>query len=111
MRNIGYSLWSHLVRYPYDQTNDLLSEISNRESMEFFHSFNKFSNPRDYELSRGSPGRLAYSTDAGAGKRRIFPIGNYLSQRLLNPFHNFHNVGSSPITRVSLGRVDIQSKS
>ncbi|KAF5194794.1 RNA-dependent RNA polymerase [Thalictrum thalictroides] len=54
VRNIGYPLWSHLVRYPYDQTNYLLSEISNRESMEFFHSFNKFSNPRDYELSRGS---------------------------------------------------------
>ncbi|KAI5582012.1 hypothetical protein POPTR_007G061741v4 [Populus trichocarpa] len=113
VRNIGYPLWSHLVRYPYDQTNDLLSEILNRESIEFVHSFNKFSNPRDYELSRGSPGRLAYSTDAGAGKRRSHPIGNYLSQRLLKPLHNFHNVGSSPITRVSLvkGRVSIQSKS
>lgn len=56
--------------------------------MEFVHSFNKFSNPIDYELSHGSPGRLASSTDAGAGKRRIFAIGNYLSQRLLKRFHD-----------------------
>jgi len=40
-------------------------------------------------------------------------MGNYPSQRLLKPLHNFHNFGSSPITRVSLvkGRVSIQSKS
>lgn len=31
----------------------------------------------------GSPGRLAQSTDSGAGKRRIFAIGNYVNQRLL----------------------------
>ncbi|KAJ6905506.1 hypothetical protein NC652_023306 [Populus alba x Populus x berolinensis] len=35
-----------------------------------YSSFSKFCNPRDYELSRGSPGRLAYPTDAEAGKRR-----------------------------------------
>lgn len=33
--------------------------------------------------SFGSPGRLAQSTDSGAGKRRIFAIGNYVNQRLL----------------------------
>ncbi|KAG6761180.1 hypothetical protein POTOM_034380 [Populus tomentosa] len=48
-----------------------------------------------------------------SGLGRGGPMGNYLSQRLLKPLHNFHNFGSSPITRVSLvkGRVSIQSKS
>ncbi|KAL9333785.1 hypothetical protein Peur_073924 [Populus x canadensis] len=47
------------------------------------------------------------------GLGRGGPMGNYLSQRLLKPLHNFHNFGSSPITRVSLvkGRLSIQSKS
>lgn len=36
-----------------------------------------------------SPGRLAFSTDAGDGKRRIFAIGNYVHQRLLRPLHDF----------------------
>lgn len=31
-------------------------------------------------------GRLAYSTDSGAGKRRLFAIGNFGLQRLLSPF-------------------------
>lgn len=34
----------------------------------------------------GYPGRLAYSTDSGAGKRRLFAIGNFGLQRLLSPF-------------------------
>lgn len=37
----------------------------------------------------GSPGRLAQSTDSGAGKRRIFAIGNYVNQRLLKPLHDW----------------------
>lgn len=32
-------------------------------------------------------GRLRYSIEGG-GKRRIFPIGNYVIQRLLRPFHD-----------------------
>ncbi|KAL5129452.1 putative mitochondrial protein (mitochondrion) [Glycine soja] len=39
--------------------------------------------------SFGSPGRLAQSTDSGAGKRRIFAIGNYVNQRLLKPLHDW----------------------
>lgn len=34
------------------------------------------------------PGRLA-SVIEGAGKRRIFAIGNYLKQRLLHPVHQW----------------------
>lgn len=32
-------------------------------------------------------GRLSSSIEGG-GKRRIFPIGNYVIQRLLRPFHD-----------------------
>lgn len=28
-------------------------------------------------------------TCEGGGKRRVFPIGNYVKQRLLRPFHNW----------------------
>lgn len=34
------------------------------------------------------PGKLAQSLE-GAGKRRIFAIGNYVKQRLLNPVHEW----------------------
>lgn len=46
------------------------------------------SSPRN-SYRAGYPGRLAYSTDSGAGKRRLFAIGNFGLQRLLSPFHDF----------------------
>ncbi|RZB76349.1 putative mitochondrial protein [Glycine soja] len=39
--------------------------------------------------SFGSPERLAQSIDSGAGKRRIFDIGNYVNQWLLKPLHDW----------------------
>lgn len=36
-----------------------------------------------------SPGRLAYTTDSGAGKRRVFAIGNFIFQRTLRPLYDF----------------------
>ncbi|KAJ1419741.1 RNA-dependent RNA polymerase, mitoviral [Sesbania bispinosa] len=36
-----------------------------------------------------SPGRLAYTTDSGAGKRRVFAIGNFVFQRTLRPLIYF----------------------
>ncbi|KAF1856943.1 hypothetical protein Lal_00002326 [Lupinus albus] len=36
-----------------------------------------------------SYGRIAFSTDAGAGKRRLFAIGNYVLQRALKPLNDF----------------------
>ncbi|CAL0312073.1 unnamed protein product [Lupinus luteus] len=36
-----------------------------------------------------SPGRLAYTTDSGAGKRRVFAIGNFIFQRTLRPLNDF----------------------
>ena len=32
-------------------------------------------------IDSGSPGRLSQSTEAGAGKRQIFAIGNFVNQR------------------------------
>lgn len=40
-------------------------------------------------IDSGSPGRLSQSTEAGAGKRRIFAIGNFVNQRVLKPLHDF----------------------
>lgn len=67
------------------------------------------------------PGRLA-SVVEGAGKRRIFAIGNYLKQRLLRPVHDWgmevlHRIPQdgtfnqqAPITRLSVYRpMDIYS--
>jgi len=61
------------------------------EDMEFFEK-----NPAIVflDLARGlsnfvpslRPGKLAHSVE-GAGKRRIFAIGNYVKQRLLYPVH------------------------
>ncbi|KAK7370578.1 hypothetical protein VNO78_37480 [Psophocarpus tetragonolobus] len=40
-------------------------------------------------IDSGSPGRLSQSTEAGAGKRQIFAIGNFVNQRVLKPLHDF----------------------
>ncbi|GER48861.1 RNA-dependent RNA polymerase [Striga asiatica] len=32
---------------------------------------------------------LSHSVESGAGKRRVFAIGNYVNQRLLRPLHNW----------------------
>lgn len=39
--------------------------------------------------TKGSPGRLAQSKESGAGKRRIFAIGNYINQRFFKPLHDW----------------------
>jgi hypothetical protein len=45
---------------------------------------------RAYGILRfGSPGGLAQSTDSGAGKRRIFAIGNYVNRWLQKPLHDW----------------------
>lgn len=35
------------------------------------------------------PGRLSHSVESGAGRRRVFAVGNYVNQRLLRPLHNW----------------------
>lgn len=35
------------------------------------------------------PGGFSHSVESGAGKRRVFAIGNYVNQRLLRPLHNW----------------------
>ncbi|KAK8610174.1 hypothetical protein V6N13_081341 [Hibiscus sabdariffa] len=37
----------------------------------------------------GYPGRLSHSVESGAGRRRVFAVGNYVNQRLLQPLHNW----------------------
>ncbi|KAK8499184.1 hypothetical protein V6N13_034973 [Hibiscus sabdariffa] len=37
----------------------------------------------------GYPGRLSHSVESGAGRRRVFAVGNYVNQRLLRPLHNW----------------------
>ncbi|KAL4308078.1 hypothetical protein GQ457_01G035890 [Hibiscus cannabinus] len=37
----------------------------------------------------GYPGRLTNSVEPGAGRRRVFAVGNYVNQRLLQPLHNW----------------------
>lgn len=39
-------------------------------------------------LPRLRPGKLAQAVE-GAGKRRLFAIGNYVKQRLLYPVHDW----------------------
>lgn len=66
-----FPCWSHHVRYPYDaSTNQMISDWSLRESDSFLRDMSTYS---DVLASHSrAPGRLAFSTSSGAGKRRIF---------------------------------------
>lgn len=64
-----FPCWSHHVRYPYDaSTNQMISDWSLRESDSFLRDISTNS---DVLASHSrAPGRLAFSTSSGAGKRR-----------------------------------------
>jgi len=84
----GYPLWSPFIRYALDPGKRDISLWSMRDSYPLCQS--QVEEKRVYGIpSFGSPGRLAQSTDSGAGKRRIFAIGNYVNQRLLKPLHDW----------------------
>jgi len=83
----GSALWSSITRYPRDEWNDWLSNISANSSVTIPESIlMEFDSTGDLF---GYPGRLSHSVEAGAGKRRVFAIGNYVNQRLLRPLHNW----------------------
>ncbi|KAG8363190.1 hypothetical protein BUALT_BualtMtG0007500 (mitochondrion) [Buddleja alternifolia] len=78
-------LWPERVRYAFDPNNNMLT----------FWDFSQYENTVEPHLQscielRVIPciGRLGMALE-GAGKRRIFAIGNYVKQRLLKPFHDW----------------------
>lgn len=78
-------LWSKRVRYVYDDTNPKTFMFD----LTWFESFVYPTLPSVYK--KGVPwagGKLGMSLE-GAGKRRIFAIGNLVKQRLLHPFHEW----------------------
>lgn len=81
------ALWSSITRYPRDEWNDWLSNISANSSVTIPESLlMEFDSTGDLFCY---PGRLSHSVESGAGKRRVFAIGNYVNQRLLRPLHNW----------------------
>lgn len=75
------------LRYPYDPKNEEISQWSTETAESTINSLSGL----DFgeSIDSGSPGRLSQSTEAGAGKRRIFAIGNFVNQRVLKPLHDF----------------------
>lgn len=83
----GFPLWFPYVRYALDRCNTEISLWSMRASYPIFQQ--QFEGNPGGIPKYGSPGRLAQSTESGAGKRRIFAIGNYINLRLLKPLHDW----------------------
>nr|DAC76753.1 TPA_inf: RNA-dependent RNA polymerase [Beta vulgaris mitovirus 1] len=79
------ALWRERVRYPFDCMNKTFTGSD-------IDWFEEYKGPRLPTCKRlGIPpttGRLSCSFP-GAGKRRIFAIGNYVNQRLLKPVHDW----------------------
>lgn len=79
------ALWPRYTRYIYDTSNKLISGWS-------LDTFERTIGPYYPTCSQmGIPpelGRLCF-TLSGAGKRRIFAIGNYINKRLLKPVHDW----------------------
>ncbi|XP_074566475.1 uncharacterized protein LOC141823102 [Curcuma longa] len=82
------ALWSWRTLYPLDYSYNTMAV---REDLCFFHNRVK---PvlegffKHLSALGPHPGRLT-CTLSGAGKRRLFAIGNYVRQRLLHPVHSW----------------------
>lgn len=79
------SLWPKRTRFAFDKNNKVFSGLD----LEWFEKCTGPYLPTCTDL--GIPpitGRLS-CTFPGAGKRRIFAIGNYVNQRLLRPVHDW----------------------
>jgi len=83
-------LWDPFIRFAFDDNNEKLSKIS--ESCNFYSPSCPLLNEESAELYEALPnrcvGRLEQSIEGG-GKRRIFAIGNWVTQRLLAPLHKW----------------------
>lgn len=77
---IGIPLWSPFIRYPCDPRNREISVQSMADTRVMIEERPHAGLPLGI-LSGDVPGRLAQSTESGAGKRRVFAIGNYVNQR------------------------------
>jgi hypothetical protein len=75
------ALWMPFTRFALDP----LKKMRSGWSLDWFE---RGIGPRNIGYERIVTGRLAFSLE-GAGKRRIFAIGNYMNQRLLRPVHDW----------------------
>lgn len=78
-------LWAHRVRFAFDEMNDKFSSSD-------FQVFHNILDPNITAISsmthRPLSGKLAQAIHKG-GSRRIFAIGNSITQRLLSPIHDW----------------------
>lgn len=78
------TLWHHYTRYALDPANKLFSGWS----LDWYQAYVGPVLPHGVGYERIVTGRLGCSLE-GAGKRRVFAIGNYVNQRLLRPVHEW----------------------
>lgn len=83
----GVPLWTPGVRYPF--SNEIELSYRSEKDRRIFVEKARAELPLIPLDEAESPGRLAYTTDSGAGKRRVFAIGNFFFQRTLRPLHDF----------------------
>jgi len=83
-------LWDPFIRFVFDDNNEKLSKI--RESCNFYPPSCPLLIEESAELYEALPnryvGRLKQFIEGG-GKRRIFAIGDWVTQRLLIPYHKW----------------------
>lgn len=83
----GVPLWTPGVRYPF--SNEIKLSYRSEKDTRIFVEKARAELPLIPLDEAESPGRLAYTTDSGAGKRRVFAIGNFIFQRTLRPLNDF----------------------
>jgi len=77
-------LWPHYTRYARDPWNKMFSGWA----LDRYEAIVGPQLPHGVGYKRIVTGRLGCSL-GGAGKRRVFAIGNYVNQRLLRPVHKW----------------------
>ncbi|KAJ4946690.1 hypothetical protein NE237_014289 [Protea cynaroides] len=78
-------IWPHRIRYAFDP---LKTFFANRDLDWFERCCGRYlPSPTQADVAFKC-GKLGFSVE-GAGKRRIFAIGNYIKQRLLFPYHSW----------------------
>ena len=77
-------LWPHYTRYARDPMNKMFSGWG----LDWYEAYVGPYLPHGVGYQRIVTGRLGCSIE-GAGKGRVFAIGNYVNQRLLRPVHEW----------------------
>ncbi|OIW06255.1 hypothetical protein TanjilG_19934 [Lupinus angustifolius] len=75
------------VRYPF--SNEIELSYHSEKDTRIFIEKARVELPLIPLDEAKSPSRLAYTTNFGAGKRRVFEIGNFIFQRTLRPLNDF----------------------